>query len=122
MSTVVEHLPRNGSMKLTMDRGVNRYTVFSILAHHPHKIFVRLETLNPQNQTKLDANDTTILSHHPYILCHFANYALCLLALRIGGLWKAAWWVVLVVHIDVHGEELLVTSGIAKLGHTVALP
>ena len=32
-STVVEHLPKNGSMKLTMDRGVNRCTVFPILAH-----------------------------------------------------------------------------------------
>ena len=25
--------------------------------------------------TKQDRNDTTILSYHPYILCHFANYA-----------------------------------------------
>ena len=23
---------------------------------------------------KLDGNDTTILLHNPYILCHFANY------------------------------------------------
>ena len=23
--------------------------------------------------TKLDGNDTTTLSHHPYILCHFAT-------------------------------------------------
>ena len=28
----------------------------------------------PQKPTKLDGNDTT-LSHHPYILCHFANCA-----------------------------------------------
>ena len=33
MSMVVEHLPKNGSMQLTMDRGVNRCTVFSTLAH-----------------------------------------------------------------------------------------
>ena len=98
------------------------YSSLYTCTSHPHKIFVRLETLNPQNQTKLDANDTTILSHHLYILCHFGNYALCLLALRIRGLWKAAWWVVLIVHIDVHGEELLVTSGVAKQGHTMALP
>ena len=39
--------------------------------------------------TKLDGNDATILSHHPHILCHFANYALCLLFVCIGGLWKA---------------------------------
>ena len=30
---------------------------------------------NPQKPTKLYGNDTTIISHHPYILCHFANYA-----------------------------------------------
>ena len=28
---------------------------------------------NPQNLTKLDGNDTTAISHHPYILCHFAD-------------------------------------------------
>ena len=28
-------------------------------------------------------------SHHPYILCHFANYVLCLLVVCIGWLWKA---------------------------------
>ena len=27
-----------------------------------------------KNQPNLDGNDTTTLSHHPYILCHFANY------------------------------------------------
>ena len=32
-----------------------------------------------QKQTKLDGNDITILSYHPYILCYFTNYALCLL-------------------------------------------
>ena len=30
--------------------------------------------MEPQKQTKLDGNDTTILLQH-YILCHFANYA-----------------------------------------------
>ena len=34
---------------------------------------------NPQRPIKLDGNNTTILSHHSYILCHLANYALCLL-------------------------------------------
>ena len=28
-----------------------------------------------QKSTKLDGSDTTTLSHHPYILCHFVNYA-----------------------------------------------
>ena len=30
---------------------------------------------NPQKPAKQDGNNTTTLSHHPYILCHFANYA-----------------------------------------------
>ena len=30
---------------------------------------------NQQN----DTSHTTTISHHPYILCHFVNYALCLL-------------------------------------------
>ena len=40
------------------------------------------------NQT-IDVNDITTLSHHPYILCHFANYALCLLCVRrvVEGSW-----------------------------------
>ena len=29
----------------------------------------------PQKPTKLDGNDTTTSTHHPYILCDFANYA-----------------------------------------------
>ena len=39
---------------------------------------------NTQKPTKLDGNDTTAISHHPYILYHFANYALCLLVVCIG--------------------------------------
>ena len=35
-----------------------------------------------------------IFSHHPYIVCHFANYALCLLVVCIRG-WKAVGRVVL---------------------------
>ena len=69
--------------------------------------------LNPHKPTKLDGNDTTILSHHPYILCHFVNYALCLLFVCIGGLWKALGWVMLhgsVVHVDVHGEVMLLVT------------
>ena len=36
---------------------------------------------NPQKPTKLD---TTLLLHHPYILCHFANNALCFLFAVMG--------------------------------------
>ena len=32
--------------------------------------------LNENNHIqKLDGNDTTTILHHPYVLCHFANYA-----------------------------------------------
>ena len=59
--------------------------------------------------TKLDGNDTTTLSHHPYILCHFAatytNMVCVLVVCR--GLWKAVLWVVLGVYVDVHGEWVM---------------
>ena len=51
--------------------------------------------MEPSKTNQTNGNDTTILSHHPYILCHFASYALCLLVVCIGGLWKAVGWVVL---------------------------
>ena len=50
-------------------------------------------------------NDTTI--HHPYILCHFASYVLCLLVVCIGGLFMEGSGVGSAgygVHVDVHGE------------------
>ena len=50
---------------------------------------------NPQKPANHDGNNTTTHSHHPYILCHFANYVLCLLVVCIGGLWKAVGRVVL---------------------------
>ena len=34
------------------------------------QVHVEMEASKP---TKLDGNDTTTLSHHPYILCHFAT-------------------------------------------------
>ena len=45
--------------------------------------------------TKQYENDTTIFSHHLYILCHSANYALCL---KFVCKWKAVEWVVLGVY------------------------
>ena len=32
---------------------------------------------SPQKPTKLDRNDTTTLTRHPYILCHFAVTQVC---------------------------------------------
>ena len=32
-----------------------------------------MQRWKPQKTTKLDGNDTTTLSHHPYILCHFTT-------------------------------------------------
>ena len=57
---------------------------------------------NPQ---KLDGNDTTMILHHSYILCHSSNYALCLLVVhrRVvegSGVGTAGCG----VHVDVHGE------------------
>jgi len=43
----------------------------------------RMSGWNPKKPTKLDGNDTTTLSHHPYVLCHFAaanTNMLCVLA------------------------------------------
>ena len=33
--------------------------------------------IEPPRTNKLDQNDTTTLSNHPYILCDCVNYALC---------------------------------------------
>ena len=47
-----------------------------------------LVTINKVTKSVLNEN-------HPYISVHFATYALCLLVVCIGGLWKAVGWVVL---------------------------
>ena len=67
------------------------------------KKYKRIQGWNPQKPTKLDGTDPTIFS--PYILCHFAKYALCLFV-WIGGLWKAVLHGC-VVHVDVHEEVML---------------
>ena len=43
---------------------------------------VRMKSSKPTEQ---DRNDTTILLHHPYILWHFTNHAMCLLLECTGG-------------------------------------
>ena len=60
---------------------------------------------NLKKPAKQDGNDTTILSHHPYILCHFSNYmpGICCVRRRVverSGLGSAG----CVVHVDVHVE------------------
>ena len=55
--------------------------------------------------TKQDRNDTTTLSQYPFILCHFAKYALCLLCAEENC--KSTGWVVLhgsKLHVDVHRD------------------
>ena len=42
--------------------------VLTFLLYHTTNIKV----FNPKKPTELDGNDTTTLSHHPYILCLFA--------------------------------------------------
>ena len=63
--------------------------------------------MEPLNNNQTNMNDTTI--HHPYILCHFASYILCLLVVCIGGLWKAigVGSAGYGVHVDVHGEWVM---------------
>ena len=66
------------------------------------KTIKRMWGWNPKKPTKLyiyfvDGNDTTTLSHHPYILCRFPRclhkYVLyVLLVVCREGLWKAVWW------------------------------
>ena len=57
---------------------------------------------NPQKPAKQDENDSTILSQHPYILCYFVNYGLCLVHERVV---EVSGWVVLGVHIVI-GSKL----------------
>ena len=49
----------------------------------------RDETLK-NSQTKWERHHNTFTPPYICILCHFANYALCLLVICTGGLWKAA--------------------------------
>ena len=84
----------------------------------PTKIIKVTIFFSLKNQSNyVDWNDTTLLLHHPYILCHFAKYALCLSFVYIGGLWKAVRWVVL------HGSVVNLTciekscSGWLQLNH-----
>ena len=77
------------------------HTNISRIILYNHKKFSEWKQVHvgivPSKTNKLDWNDTTKLSQHPYILCHFADYALCLLVVFIGRLRKAVGWVVLSV-------------------------
>ena len=56
------------------------------------KVHVGME---PQKPTKLDGNDTTTPSHHPYILCHLPPLTqVRFVFVCREGLWKAVGWVV----------------------------
>ena len=61
-------------------------------------------------------NDTTILSHHPHILCHLATiwfaFVVC-----IGGLWKAVEWVMSVVHVHMHREWVVAAYNLIATDH-----
>ena len=54
-----------------------------------------------------DGNDTTTHLHHPYILCHFANYDFfnCVHSRVVEGSWEGI--AGCVVHVDVCGECLV---------------
>ena len=57
-----------------------------------HTVMVYISLLGVEY---ISTSDTTILSHHPDTLCHFANHAFCLFVVCTGGLWKAVGLVVL---------------------------
>ena len=64
---------------------------------------------NPQKTSKLDGNDSTTLSHHTYILCHFAAtytnmLCVCSCAQRRVVEGSVVGNAGCVVHVDVHGE------------------
>ena len=62
--------------------------------------------MEPSKTNQTNGNDTTILSHHPYILCHFGSYALHVFVScvhnRVEGSWESI--AGCVVHVDMHGE------------------
>ena len=63
-------------------------------------------------------NDTTTISHHPYILCHLAGlhkYALCLLVVCGEGLWKAVGCAEWEVSYVVGGCSVLATLRMAAV-------
>ena len=61
---------RRGSRKIwRLFSSIDPYALIQITPTHRQTFAVMVVQTN-----KLDGNDTT-LSHHPYIFCHFANYA-----------------------------------------------
>ena len=63
--------------------------------------------------TKVDGNDTTTLSHHPYFLCHFAatyTIMVCMFLIKYyceQRVVEGSVGVVLGAHVDVHGEWVM---------------
>ena len=67
---------------------IKSYIPHSVPLMCPHAYSTRHKKFSEQKQAHLgmdlsepakqDRNDNTILLYHPYMLCHFANYALCL--------------------------------------------
>ena len=62
---------------------------FRILSRSFGEKSIFLQSCETKSNGKPGFEATTTHFHHPYILCHFANDALCLLVVCIGGLWKA---------------------------------
>ena len=75
--------------------------LFAMLCITSHKTFSGRKQahvgMDPHKLTKQDGNDTAILSQYPYVLCHFANYALLLVihvhrrVVEGSGVGSAAW-------------------------------
>ena len=69
------HLPYPPLFSLTISKNQLKKT-----AGTSHKKVFRVKTsaCRDEKPAKQDGNDTTTHSHHPYILCHFANYIVLL--------------------------------------------
>ena len=66
--------------------------------------------MEPSKWTKLDGNGTVLYLHHPCILCHFDNYALCLVTCVYSRVVEGSGVSLVlhgcVVHVDVHDEVI----------------
>ena len=65
--------------------------------------------MDPQNPAaaKQDGNDNTTRLHHPYILCHFANFAFVLVSCVHNRVVEGVWEGIAgsVVHVDLKKED-----------------
>ena len=87
------YITRDILVQFCMDVTVGAFASSNVCMYILYKTQKSFPLKTSTCKDKQDGNNTTILLYHPYILCHFANYALCLLVVYTEGLswaWKAA--------------------------------